>query len=105
MKLNRTAFALVLGAVLAVGLAGSAWAALIVDISDPMQYGSQNTYFAYAEIVGPSNDWDGTKASVEGLPDYNGLSAHLAVFQTDEVYTWMVANYSKFSGPKPGSWD
>jgi len=103
--MNRTGLAFTLGAVLAVGLAGSAWAAIIQDLSDPLQYESQNTYFAYADILGPDNTWDGVKAAVEALPAYNGLSAHLAVFQTDEVYTWMVANYSKFSGPKPGSWD
>ena len=65
-------------AMVAIGLSGSAWAATIVSMSAPLQYGSQNTYFAYASIVGPGNDWDGVKATVEALPAYNGLSAHLA---------------------------
>jgi len=102
MKKNRTEFALFLGAVLA---AGSTWAASISALSDPLQYGSQNTYFAYAEILGPGNTWDGVKALVEALPAYNGLSAHLAVFPDEQAYDWMVANYSSFSGPTPGAWD
>lgn len=106
----RTKFSAILrhfgvAALVAIGLSGSAWAATIQSISAPLQYGSQNTYFAYASILGPGNDWDGVKALVEALPPHEGLSAHLAVFQTEEVYDWMVANYDSFTDVTPGPWD
>lgn len=102
MKTVHAGFALILGAVLAVG---SARAAMIQNISQPMQYGAQNTYFAYATLLGPDNTWDGAAALVAALPTYNGLSAHLAVFQTQDVYDWMAANYSSFVNNTPGDWD
>jgi hypothetical protein len=91
-------------ALVAIGLSGSAWAA-ISAVSTPLQYGSQNTYFAYALIGGADITWDEVKADVEALPTYNGLSAHLAIFNTEESYTWMVDNLKSFSGQTPGVWD
>ncbi len=91
-------------AMVAIGLSGSASAATIQTISNKIQYGSQNTYYAYATIIGPGNNWNGVEALVEALPTYNGLSAHLAVFPTEESYTWMVANYSSFTGVTPDNW-
>jgi len=101
MKKNRMGLVVFLGTMLA---AGSAWAA-IQSVSAPLQYGSQNTYFAYASLMGPDGTWDEVEADVEALPAYNGLSAHLAVFPNEQSYDWMVANYSNFSGPTPGAWD
>jgi hypothetical protein len=89
-----------------VGLSGSAWAGglSILDISDPIQYGSDNTYFAYARLSGGAT-WDEAEALAAALPTYNGLSAHLAVFSTEESYTWMVANVNNFTSPSIGDWD
>lgn len=87
----------------AIGLSNSAWAT-IGTISNKIQYGTQNTYFAYVSLNDADTTWDEVEADVEALPTYNGLSAHLAVFNTEESYDWMVANYSSFTGVTPGDW-
>jgi hypothetical protein len=91
-------------AVVATGLSNSAWAT-IGTMSNKIQYGTENTYFAYVSLNGADTTWDEVEADVEALPTYNGLSAHLAVFNTEESYDWMVAHYSSFTGVTPGQWD
>jgi hypothetical protein len=90
-------------AVVAAGLSGSAWAANMT-ISNKIQYGSQNTYFAYAKLSGGAT-WDEAEALAEALPTHNGLSAHLAVFSTEDSYNWMVTNISNFTSPSINDWD
>ena len=98
----------IVGVALAVGLAGlsgSAWASpAIDDLSAPIQYGSDNTYFAYAHFTGGVT-WDLAATLVEALPTYNGLSAHLAVFSTEDSYIWMTTNVNSFSSPGINDWD
>ncbi len=102
MKINQLRVVCV-AAMVAVGLSNSAWAT-IGTLSNKIQYGSENTYFQYASLISANTTWDDVKAEVEALPTYNGLSAHLAIFPTEESYDWMVDNYSSFTGVTPGSW-
>ena len=108
MRTNTRVWLAVVGIALAVGLtglSGSAWAApFIGDISDPIQYGSANTYFAYAQLSEGAT-WDEAEYLATTLAPYAGLSAHLAIFSTEDSYTWMVANVNSFSSPAIQDWD
>jgi len=93
-------------ALVAVGLSGSAWATgpIINNISPPIQYGSENTYFCYASFDTAAT-WDQAKTLAAAVGPYNGLSPHLALFPTEETYTWMVANIANFTSPAINDWD
>ena len=103
MKTSSILRHLGVAAVAAIGLSNSAWAT-IGTLSNKIQYGSENTYFQYASLNDADTTWAEVEADVEALPTYLGLSAHLAVFNTEESYTWMVDNYESFTGVTPGAW-
>jgi hypothetical protein len=97
--LRRSSVALLVGAVLAT----SARAAIISDISEPLMYDATH-YYAYA-VFDESVDWTTANTLASTLAPYAGLEASLATFETEEQYSWFVANEGNFTSPSVGAWD
>jgi hypothetical protein len=61
-------------------------------------------YYAYA-VFDESVDWTTANTLASTLAPYAGLEASLATFETEEQYSWFVANEGNFTSPSVGAWD
>ena len=73
-----------------------------IAVSAPVQYDATH-YYAYGSST--PGTWDQVAALVSILPTYNGLTARLATFPTEDQYNWFVAHESDFVNPSAGEWD